>query len=77
MHHGQKFVLYSLMGVATTCAFRGVEMTFDSALHTLIMRYTGEVIGLSAGYFLKYRLDKRLCLWKIYENLRLGKIPMC
>ncbi len=59
IHDGQKFILYSLMGVITTSVFWSVEMIVDYAYHTLSMRYTGAVIGLAVGYFMKYRLDKR------------------
>lgn len=56
---GQKFILYSFMGVVTTLVFWGVEMSFDYTFHTILMRYVGAVIGLSIGYFIKYQLDKR------------------
>ena len=58
-HDGQKFLLYSLMGLITTCIFWSVELTFIFAFHTLVMRYLGAALGLSVGYFLKYQLDKR------------------
>jgi putative flippase GtrA len=58
-HDAQKFILYSTMGVVTTCVFWGVEMTFDFAFQDVIMRYVGAVVGLSIGYYIKYRLDKR------------------
>ncbi len=54
-----KFLLYSGMGILTTCVFWGMEMIFDSAFRTIPMRYTGAAIGLAVGYFLKYKLDKR------------------
>jgi len=56
---GRKFVLYSFMGVFTTCIFWGTEMAFDLFFATKVMRYTGAVLGLAVGYWVKYRLDKR------------------
>jgi len=60
LQDGQKFVFYSSMGVVTTAVFWGFEMAFDYAFRTIPMRYTGAVIGLSIGYWMKYQLDKRL-----------------
>ena len=59
IQNGQKFVLYSLMGVLTTCLFWGIEIIFDFAFESIKMRYAGAVIGLGLGYAIKYRLDKR------------------
>jgi putative flippase GtrA len=59
IHDGQKFILYCLMGVVTTCVFWAIEMAFDYIFHTFSMRYVGAVTGLSIGYFVKYQLDKR------------------
>lgn len=59
IHDSQKFFLYSLMGSLATGVFWGMETMFDYAFQTLMMRYIGAVIGLSAGYFMKYQLDKR------------------
>ena len=56
---GRKFLLYSLMGVFTTLVFWGAEIGFDFLFTTRSMRYVGAVLGLSLGYWLKYRLDKR------------------
>ena len=56
---GQKFVLYSVMGIGTTLIFWGFEMIFDFTFNTIPMRYTGAIIGLALGYYIKYRLDKR------------------
>ena len=55
----RKFFLYSLMGVATTAVFWSTEIGFELLFRTKSMRYTGAVIGLAVGYYLKYRLDKR------------------
>jgi len=59
LQDGQKFILYSSMGVVTTFIFWGVEMAFDYTFKTIPMRYLGAVIGLSIGYWMKYQLDKR------------------
>lgn len=59
IHDGQKFLLYSVMGLITTCIFWSVELTFTFTFHLLVMRYLGAAIGLIIGYFLKYQLDKR------------------
>ena len=56
---GQKFMVYSLMGVLTTLIFWVVETGFDHIFRTLPMRYAGALIGLSIGYYIKYQLDKR------------------
>jgi putative flippase GtrA len=56
---GKCFILYSFMGVFTTIIFWGTELAFEYAFGTKTMRYTGAVLGLSVGYYVKYRLDKR------------------
>ncbi|NTS75940.1 GtrA family protein [Catenovulum sp. SM1970] len=56
---GKTFGLYSLMGLVTTFIFWGMEFTFDAIFQTKAMRYTGGVIGLAIGYYIKYQLDKR------------------
>jgi putative flippase GtrA len=55
----RKFLLYSLMGVLTTALFWSTEISFELLFRTKAMRYTGAVIGLAMGYYLKYRLDRR------------------
>jgi putative flippase GtrA len=65
MEDSQKFVLYSIMGIITTCIFWGVELGFDFVFGTKSMRYTGAVIGLAIGYLIKYRLDKRFVFTKL------------
>lgn len=59
VHDGQTFSLYTLMGVATTFIFWGFEFGFDYLFDEDWLRYTGGVIGLAIGYFIKYQLDKR------------------
>ena len=57
--HGRKFTLYTAMGVLTTLIFWGTETIFWSVWQTDFMREAGAVLGLSIGYALKYRLDRR------------------
>ena len=57
--HGQTFSLYSLMAVPTTLLFWLTEWAFDTLGGGPPWRYVGAVIGLSAGYWLKYQLDRR------------------
>lgn len=58
VHDGHTFILYSLMGVATTVIFWSFEFSFEYVFGTKEMRYLGGVIGLAIGYYVKYRLDK-------------------
>lgn len=58
MHGGQTFVLYVLMGLATTAIFWGFEFGFHHFFASREMRYLGGVIGLAIGYIAKYHLDK-------------------
>jgi putative flippase GtrA len=67
-HDGQTFILYSIMGLATTCIFWGVELLFDHLFATAAMRYTGAVIGLAIGYLTKYHLDKRYVFRTAYQS---------
>jgi putative flippase GtrA len=59
LHDLQTFVLYTVMGVATTLVFWGFEFGFNSAFQDKHMRYLGGLIGLAIGYWAKYHLDKR------------------
>lgn len=58
-HDLQTFVLYTIMGLATTVIFWGFEFGFERLFHTSTMRYLGGIIGLAIGYVVKYHLDKR------------------
>ncbi len=55
----RKFGLYTLMGIATTIIFWGMEYGFWIVWRTEMMRELGAIIGLSIGYVVKYQLDKR------------------
>lgn len=57
--HGQKFSLYTAMGLVTTAIFWGTETAFWLIWKTDLMRELGAVIGLSIGYIVKYNLDRR------------------
>ena len=57
--HGKKFSLYTAMGLVTTAIFWGTETAFWLIWQTDAMRELGAVIGLSVGYVVKYRLDRR------------------
>lgn len=57
--HGQKFSLYTAMGLVTTAIFWGMESTFWMFWQTDVMRELGAVIGLAIGYVVKYNLDRR------------------
>lgn len=58
-HDLATFIFYSLMGIATTAIFWGVELLFELAGEAPGARYVGGFIGLSIGYTVKYFLDRR------------------
>lgn len=58
-HDTQTFILYTVMGLATTAVFWGFEFGFHRLFETKEMRYLGGIIGLAIGYLTKYHLDKR------------------
>lgn len=57
--HGQRFGLYSVMGVLTTLIFWATEYAFWHFGQTEMLREIGSVLGLILGYSLKYSLDRR------------------
>jgi hypothetical protein len=61
---GATFILYSVMGLATTLIFWGTELGFEFLFGTKWLRYLGAVIGLTIGYSVKYRLDKHFVFIK-------------
>ena len=63
-HDSWTFVLYTVMGLATTVIFWGFEFGFNAVFQTKEMRYLGGIIGLAIGYFTKYQLDKRFVFRK-------------
>ncbi|MEL7105729.1 MAG: GtrA family protein [Pseudomonadota bacterium] len=66
--HGQKFSLYTAMGLITTAIFWGTETAFWLIWQTDAMRELGAVIGLGIGYIVKYNLDRRF----VFTDARLG-----
>lgn len=58
-HDSRLFVIYSFTGVFTTALFWSIEYLFHWLFATDVMRYLGGAIGLTLGYVIKYRLDKR------------------
>ena len=58
-NNSKKFTIYSLNGVFTTIIFWGMESLFYFVYSTSFARELGAIVGLSIGYFLKYRLDKK------------------
>lgn len=56
---GRLFWLYTLTGIATTAIFWGTETAFWLVWHTDAAREAGAVLGLTVGYIVKYRLDRR------------------
>jgi len=58
-HDTRIFTLYAVMGLVTTTIFWFFEFGFDYLFQSKEMRYTGAVIGLAIGYYIKYRLDKK------------------
>lgn len=56
---GRQFLLYSTTGLFTTALFWGTETAFWAIWRSDAMRETGAVLGLIAGYVVKYRADRR------------------
>jgi putative flippase GtrA len=56
---GAQFLLYSLMGVATTAIFWITETAAWLIWNTDFAREAGAVLGLTVGYLTKYMLDRR------------------
>ena len=73
---GRKFVLYSFMGIGTTLIFWGIELFFEYVFHSRVMRYSGGIIGLFLGYWVKYQLDKRFVFIKRTQGTKkVSKAP--
>jgi putative flippase GtrA len=54
----RKIVVYGLFSMFTTALFWATEISFWMLWHTDLAKYFGAAIGLSSGYWLKYRLDR-------------------
>lgn len=61
-HRGeiQRVTLSALFAVLTTMIFWSFELSFHALWQTDLAKYTGAVLGLSIGYLIKFRLDRRL-----------------
>lgn len=57
--HSRRFSRYTATGVVTTLIFWATETAFWLSWQTDLARETGAVLGLTVGYVLKYRLDRR------------------
>ena len=58
-HLSKKFGLYTFMGIFSTLIFWGTEAFFWIIWRQENMRELGAILGLTIGYIIKYRLDKR------------------
>jgi putative flippase GtrA len=58
-HDGRLFALYTFFGTFTTLVFWGTEYAFYLAFGSESMRFLGAALGLTAGYVLRYQVDKR------------------
>ena len=68
--HGRKFTLYTGLGVFTTMIFWGTETAFWLIWQTDLMREIGATVGLSVGYVIKYKLDRRYVFTDAQFGLR-------
>lgn len=68
--HGRRFSLYTVMGIATTVIFWGVQSAFFAIFETKAMLYLGGAVGLAIGYLVKYRLDKRFVFTPVAAEAR-------
>lgn len=65
--HSIKFSFYTLTGVPTTIIFWVTEWLFDWLGGSPAWRYAGAVTGLTIGYAIKYRLDRRFVFSGAFE----------
>lgn len=71
----RKFIIYSVMGVATTAIFWGFQTGFYLLwTENEYAKYIGAVIGLTIGYFTKYQLDKRFVFSKNLDKIESEEI---
>ena len=63
-NNSKKFLLYSINGIFTTLIFWGFESFFYFIYETAAAREFGAILGLSIGYFLKFKLDKKFVFQK-------------
>ncbi|MBN2048847.1 MAG: GtrA family protein [Spirochaetales bacterium] len=60
----RNFILYGTLSVVTTLVFWLTELLFHRFLPWEGSEYLGALAGLTLGYLLKYRLDKRFVFTK-------------
>src|SRR4051794_19152158 len=58
-HDSYVFTHYAATGLLITVGFWITELGFNAIFGTAAMRYFGGLCGLTIGYLVKYRLDKR------------------
>ena len=63
-----RFFLYTVMSVLTTLVFWSVELTFHYLWSHPWSKYIGAALGLTAGYTLKYFLDKRFVFTTTHQD---------
>ena len=59
-HDMRLFTAYTVTGIGTTLLFWAFEFGFEYLFGSRLARYSGAVLGLTLGYLLKYRLDRKL-----------------
>jgi hypothetical protein len=57
--HARRFSLYTFTGLFTTAIFWGTELLFASLSSQQWVQFMGGLLGLTVGYVVKYRLDRR------------------
>ena len=63
------FILYTSMGIITTAIFWTTEALFHAAFKSDEMRYVGAILGLIAGYLIKYQLDRKYVFTQHQEDV--------
>lgn len=58
-NNSKKFTLYTFNGIFTTAIFWSTESIFYFVYSTTFARELGAILGLSIGYYFKYKLDKK------------------
>jgi putative flippase GtrA len=64
---GGEFLRYASTGVITTLVFWSIEWLFHLAFGSEFWRLVGGAIGLSVGFYLKYRLDARFVFRRQFD----------
>lgn len=57
--HARRFSLYTFTGLFTTAIFWGTELLFAALSPQQWVQFMGGLLGLTVGYVVKYRLDRR------------------